>query len=81
MNSSGYSPNGDMTARQAGMHLRGSDGELFIPENAEPPPEREFDTGGMGLFSTMQDYARFLGIFRTKDPTTVGKSCSRTQWR
>lgn len=63
MNSSGYSPNGNMTARQAGMHLRGSDGELFIPENAEPPPEREFDTGGMGLFSTMQDYARFLGIF------------------
>lgn len=63
MNSSGYFPNGDMTVRQAGMHLRGSDGELFIPENAEPPPEREFDTGGMGLFSTMQDYARFLGIF------------------
>ncbi len=63
MNSSGYSPNGDMTARQAGMHLRGSDGELFIPEYAEPLPEREFDTGGMGLFSTMQDYARFLGIF------------------
>ena len=63
MNSSGYSPNGDMTARQAGMHLRGSDGELFLPEYAEPLPEREFDTGGMGLFSTMQDYARFHGVF------------------
>lgn len=63
MNSSGYSPNGDMTARQAGMHLRSSDGELLIPENAEPPPEREFYTGGMALFSTMQDYARFHGVF------------------
>jgi methyl acetate hydrolase len=59
MASSGFAANGGMTMRQATTHLRGEDGELFIPENAPPQPEPEFDSGGFALLSTIQDYARF----------------------
>lgn len=55
----GFVPGPAQAARRAGMHQRGADGALAAmdwPVNATP----EFFGGGGGLFSTGQDYLRFI---------------------
>lgn len=49
----------DMRARLASMHSRGDDGKLtVIPFEAAQDPE--FESGGAGLYSTANDYLKFL---------------------
>jgi len=48
-----------MRERLAGTHLRGEDGKL-APFAFELTQEPEFEMGGGGLYSTAQDYLRFV---------------------
>ncbi len=52
----------DLTQRLAAMHHRQPDGSLQVMEH-EVPQAPEFFMGGGGLYGTMPDYARFLGLF------------------
>ncbi len=52
----------DQRARLASMHHRQPDGSLEVMQH-EVPQEPEFFMGGGGLYGTMPDYARFLGLF------------------
>lgn len=64
MNDTGFTPTPSMTKRMAVTHLRRDDGQLEVMEpgnsnDAQQPPPK-LDMGGGGLFSTAQDYGRFL---------------------
>ena len=59
MEDTAFLPNADQTARRVAMHQREADGSL----TAKPPvPLRvpEFFPGGSGLYSTLNDYQKFL---------------------
>ena len=59
MHSTGFSLNDEMRARQAAVHTRLPDGSLSAVELARSP-EPEYPSGGGGLYSTTEDYCRFL---------------------
>ena len=49
----------DMRARLAKVHARGDDGKLTVTA-FEVPQDPEFEPGGGGLYSTADDYQRFM---------------------
>ena len=59
MDSTDFRLNEGLQARQAAVHTRGPDGTLTVSE-AAASPEPEYISGGGGLFSTAEDYCRFL---------------------
>ena len=59
MDSTAFSLNHDMQARQSAVHARLPDGSLTAIDLARSP-EPEFPSGGGGLYSTVEDYCRFL---------------------
>lgn len=52
----------DLRQRLAAMHHRQPDGSMQVMEH-EVPQAPEFFMGGGGLYGTMPDYVRFLGLF------------------
>jgi CubicO group peptidase (beta-lactamase class C family) len=50
----------EMRARLAKVHQRGEDGAKLTVTAFEVPQEPEFEAGGGGLYSTANDYQRFM---------------------
>ena len=59
MNSTGFKISDSMRSRLASTHFRGEDGQLTVYP-LEVPQDPEFEMGGGGLYSTVQDYLHFL---------------------
>ena len=59
MDSTAFSSSDEMRARSSAVHARLPDGSLMAIEFGLPP-EPEFQMGGGGLNSTVEDYSRFL---------------------
>ena len=59
MDSTGFTLSEAMRARCSAMHNRLPDGALAVNQSARSP-EPEFPSGGGGLYSTVEDYCRFL---------------------
>ena len=65
MDSSGFYVTPEMDARLARVHQRNADGSLTVI--AKPaPPEYEFEPGGGGLYSSAEDYLRFVRMILNK---------------
>jgi CubicO group peptidase (beta-lactamase class C family) len=59
MDSTAFKISTAMRARLAGMHVRGADGKLSaVPLETVQDPE--FQSGGAGLYSTANDYLKFM---------------------
>ena len=68
MRSTGFTP--AAAAGQAALYARQRDGALVLTLSA-PNPDREFDSGGAGLYSTPRDVLRLLqGILRAHEGST-----------
>jgi methyl acetate hydrolase len=59
MSDTGFALSGEQQARLVSVHRRESDGSLR-PITIEAPAQREFLSGGGGLYSTGPDYLQFL---------------------
>ncbi len=59
MTSTSFKLSADQRGRLAGMHARGPDGAV-APFPLEMPQEPEFEMSGGALYSTVQDYLRFM---------------------
>lgn len=59
MRSTAFRLDDDLKSRLATIHTRMADGSLAVADIAVSP-EPQFLTGGGGLFSTVEDYCRFL---------------------
>jgi CubicO group peptidase (beta-lactamase class C family) len=57
-----FTPTAQQRGRQAWLHERKADGTL-MPKGPAAPFAEHFCSGGGGLFSTLADYAKFLGLF------------------
>jgi methyl acetate hydrolase len=55
----GFTCTSNMLERKAALHLRTPDSS-FMSFQTPPAENREFESGGGGLFSTMSDYTRFM---------------------
>ena len=66
MTSTAFKVSAEMATRQARLHMRGEDGSLSLPETTAASAEPDFDAGGGGLSSTVQDYARFTQMILNK---------------
>jgi methyl acetate hydrolase len=62
MDSTGFKITPGMRERLAKVHQRRADGS-FQPLDMEVPQEPEFEVGGGGLYSTAEDYAKFVRVF------------------
>lgn len=60
MDSTGFRLTPEMRARMARVHLRKADGSLVADLKREVPQEPEFEAGGGGLYSTANDYLKFV---------------------
>ena len=79
MDSTGFSLSDEMRSRLSAVHVRQPDGTLTA-RDLPRSPEPRFPSGGGGLYSTAQDYCRFLQMIlgrgslngvRVLRPTTV----------
>ncbi len=59
MGSTSFGLSGDLQSRSAAIHARRPDGSLAAIELARSP-EPKYPSGGGGLYSTVEDYCRFL---------------------
>jgi CubicO group peptidase (beta-lactamase class C family) len=59
MSSTAFKITPDMRARLAKVHARAADGKLTVTA-FEVPQDPEFEPGGGGLYSSAQDYQRFM---------------------
>lgn len=66
MNNSGFAPTPSMVDRMAALHQRGEDGTLSLRPGLTPTPDAEFEMGGGGLLSTLDDYAKFARMILNK---------------
>ncbi len=62
MADTGFTPRAALRARQAELHQRQADGRLQ-PMGPFKPFAEHFCSGGAGLFSTLEDYQKFLRVF------------------
>lgn len=60
MDSTGFHLTPAMRARMARIHHRKADGSLVADLKREVPQEPEFEAGGGGLYSTANDYLKFV---------------------
>ena len=67
MTSTTFAPTEAQRARSAAMHARLPEGGLAPVPFAMPPPPH-FQMGGGGLYSTADDYLRFLGALLEDEP-------------
>jgi methyl acetate hydrolase len=63
MSSTAFVPTPTMRARRAGMHQREADGSLTAMTDFELPRDPEVHMGGHGLYSTVQDYCKFIRMW------------------
>jgi methyl acetate hydrolase len=63
MTSSAFTLTPSMRERLAGMHKREADGSATPMSDFELPQDPEVHMGGHGLYSTVQDYCRFIRIW------------------
>lgn len=61
MTSSGFTLTDGMESRRAAVHLRR--GDALTATRIVMPQQPEVQMGGQGLYSTIDDYARFLGMW------------------
>ena len=78
MNSTSFTLNGEMRSRLADIHQRGEDGSLE-PMGFELPSDPEVHMAGHGLYSTAEDYCRFIRMWLNdgmgpKGPVLDGKT-------
>ena len=62
MTSTSFTLDGDMRSRLADIHQRGDDGSLD-PLGFELPPDPEVHMAGHGLYSTAEDYSKFIRMW------------------
>jgi CubicO group peptidase (beta-lactamase class C family) len=62
-----------MRARLAKVHQRGDDDALTPQMDFEVPQEPEFDMGGGGLYSTAEDYLRFIRMILNRGKAEGGQ--------
>jgi methyl acetate hydrolase len=62
MEDTSFLPDEDQQARRAAIHQRQADGSL-TPSPPKPPQRPEIFSGGGGLFSSLNDYQKFLRMF------------------
>lgn len=62
MNSTSFTLNENMRSRLADIHQRSEDGSLE-PMGFELPPDPEVHMAGHGLYSTAEDYSRFIRMW------------------
>ena len=77
MSSTAFKISPAMRARIAKVHQRGDDGKLAVTA-FEVPQEPEFEPGGGGLYSTAQDYQRFMRMILNRG-TANGNQVLRPQ--
>jgi methyl acetate hydrolase len=63
MSSTAFTLAPSMRSRLARMHQREADGSLTPMADFELPPDPEVHMGGHGLYSTAQDYCRFIRMW------------------
>jgi methyl acetate hydrolase len=63
MDSTAFTMTPDMRSRLARIHQREADGSLTPLTDLELPQDPEVHMGGHGLYSTAQDYAKFLRMW------------------
>lgn len=63
MTSTAFTLTPHLRARRADVHQRRADGSLVPVPQMEMPPDPEVHMGGHGLYSTVQDYVRFLRMW------------------
>jgi methyl acetate hydrolase len=63
MTSSAFTLTPSMRERLAGMHKREADGSATPMSDFELPQDPEVHMGGHGLYSTVQDYCRFIRMW------------------
>ncbi|AWN46201.1 1,4-butanediol diacrylate esterase [Methylobacterium terrae] len=63
MESTGFSLTPALRTRLARMHQRNEDGTLKVLDGFELPQEPEVEMGGHGLYSTAEDYLRFVRMW------------------
>jgi methyl acetate hydrolase len=65
MTSTGFTLTPEMRMRLARMHRREADGSLTAMPDFELPQDPEVHMGGHGLYSTVQDYCKFIRMWLT----------------
>ena len=63
MHDTAYAVSPAMGERLATLHQREADGTLTPQHRTELPPPPDWDRGGGGLYSTAQDYAKFMRMW------------------
>jgi methyl acetate hydrolase len=63
MGSTGFSLTPALRARLARMHQRNEDGTLKVLDDFALPQDPEVEMGGHGLYSTAEDYLRFIRMW------------------
>jgi methyl acetate hydrolase len=63
MTSTGFTLTPEMRMRLARMHRREADGSLTAMPDFELPQDPEVHMGGHGLYSTVQDYCKFIRMW------------------
>ncbi len=72
MSSTGFKITDQMRARLATIHMRTSETDFVPMTDFELPQEPEFEMGGGGLYSTVNDYGRFLQMILNQGLTNEG---------
>jgi methyl acetate hydrolase len=73
MDSSAFTLTPDMRARLAGMHQREADGSLTPMTDFELPRDPEVHMGGHGLYSTVEDYCKFIRMWLNDGAAAHGR--------
>ena len=76
MDSTRFTPDGDMRIRLAQLHQRQDDGTLE-PLDSELPADPEVHMGGHGLYSTAEDYCKFIRMWLNDGAGPEGRILDR----
>ena len=76
MNSTAFTLDADMRRRMAHIHQRGIDGSLEVLDY-ELPGDPEIHMGGHGLYSTAEDYCRFIRMWLNDGMGPYGRVLKR----
>lgn len=79
MDSTGFRLTPEMRARMARVHLRKADGSLVADLKREVPQEPEFEAGGGGLYSTANDYLKFVCMVLDGGRSARGEAVMKTE--
>lgn len=79
MDSTGFRLTPAMRARMARIHHRKADGSLVADLKREVPQEPEFEAGGGGLYSTANDYLKFVRMVLDGGKSACGEVVMRPE--